>query len=56
MKLKMDGSTVTGETTSAMGTGTLKGTFASDKLIFVLDAGGTAINFNAVLKDGQTDW
>ena len=53
MKLKVDGQTVTGETTSAMGTGTLKGTFAADKLTFVLDAGGTAINFNAVLKDGK---
>ena len=53
MKLKVEGQTVTGETNSAMGTGTLKGTFAGDKLSFVLDAGGTAITMNAVLKDGK---
>ena len=53
MKLKVDGQTVTGETTSAMGTGTLKGTLIGDKLTFVLDAGGTAINFSGVLKDGK---
>jgi hypothetical protein len=53
MKLKVDGQTVTGETNSAMGTGTLKGTFAGDKLTFALDAGGTMINFSAVLKDGK---
>ena len=53
MKLKLDGQTVTGETTSAMGTGTLKGSWTGDKLTFVLDAGGTAITMNAVLKDGK---
>jgi len=53
MKLKVEGETVTGETTSAMGTGTLKGTFTADKLSFVLDAGGTAITMTAVLKDGK---
>ena len=53
MKIKVDGQTVTGETTSAMGTGTLKGTLVGDKLSFVLDAGGTAITMNAVLKDGK---
>ena len=53
MKLKLDGQTVTGETNSAMGAGTLKGTFIGDKLAFVLDAGGAQINFNAVLKDGK---
>ena len=53
MKLKVDGQTVTGETNSAMGTGTLKGTFIGDKLVFVLDAGGAQINFSAVLKDGK---
>jgi len=53
MKLKVEGQTVTGETTSAMGTGTLKGTLIGDKLSFVLDAGGTAITMNAVLKDGK---
>ncbi len=53
MKLKLDGQTVTGETSSAMGAGTLKGTWTGDKLTFVLDAGGTAITMNAMLKDGK---
>jgi len=53
MSLKLDGQTVTGETNSAMGTGTIKGTFVGDKLTFVLDAGGAQINMSAVLKEGK---
>ena len=53
MKIKVDGQTVAGETNSAMGTGTLKGTFTADKLSFVLDAGGMAINMTSVVMDGK---
>jgi hypothetical protein len=53
LKLKLDAGKVSGSSESDMGTAALsKGTFAGDKLDFVLDTPNGAISFTAVLKAG----
>lgn len=54
LKLKLDGETVTGESTSDQGTAPIsKGTFAGGKLMIVLDAGGSAITLNGTVSEGK---
>lgn len=54
LKLKVDGTAVTGESTSAMGTATIsKGSWMDNKLSMTLDTPNGALTFTATIVDGK---
>jgi hypothetical protein len=53
LTLKIDGETVTGSSSSSLGTSTIsKGTWKDGKLIFQLDSPNGTVSMSAVMKDG----